>query len=229
MFVSLEPSLELQELIVRQSTDGERRPRLHICSTGSFAHLPIHAACDLVKTQTEMLSHYAVVSYTPTLSILFHARRSLQPLRKHEARVLLAAVSRGFQWNTLHCAEEEAHAIRSVIPPHSFLHWSGLSAEHNSEKPDADNVLRKLPDANILHLSCHGYQSKQDPLASGFVMTDRMLTVEELMALHLPRSLFAFLSACETAKGDEDQPDEVVHLAATLLFAGFKSVIGTMW
>jgi CHAT domain-containing protein len=39
----------------------------------------------------------------------------------------------------------------------------------------------------------------------------------------------AFLSACETAKGDKTIPDEAMHLAATLLFAGFRGVVATMW
>ncbi|KAG1741453.1 uncharacterized protein EDB91DRAFT_1052580, partial [Suillus paluster] len=39
---------------------------------------------------------------------------------------------------------------------------------------------------------------------------------------------FAILSACHTAVGDEETPDEVIHLAAGLQFSGFKSVIGTL-
>jgi CHAT domain-containing protein len=39
----------------------------------------------------------------------------------------------------------------------------------------------------------------------------------------------AFLSACETAKGDGKTPDEAMHLAASLLFAGFRGVVATMW
>ncbi|KAG0699085.1 CHAT domain-containing protein [Suillus ampliporus] len=44
-----------------------------------------------------------------------------------------------------------------------------------------------------------------------------------------PQAEFAFLSACHTAVGDEETPDEVIHLAAGLQFSGFKSVIGTLW
>jgi hypothetical protein len=44
-----------------------------------------------------------------------------------------------------------------------------------------------------------------------------------------PYAEFAFLSACHTADGDEETPDEVIHLAAGLQFSGFKSVIGTLW
>jgi hypothetical protein len=56
-----------------------------------------------------------------------------------------------------------------------------------------------------------------------------MLTISKLMELKLDRPWFAFLSACETAKGDAEQPDQVMHLAAAMLFAGFKSVVATMW
>lgn len=67
-------------------------------------------------------------------------------------------------------------------------------------------------------------------------MRDRVLTLAELMRLKLPpgRALFlAFLSAWETAKIDEsslfDPAGQNVNLAATALFVGFKSVVGTMW
>ena len=49
------------------------------------------------------------------------------------------------------------------------------------------------------------------------------------MYTSLPNVRLAFLSACETATGQENLPDEAVHLAAGMLAAGFKSVIGTMW
>ncbi|KAG1797157.1 uncharacterized protein BJ212DRAFT_1406857 [Suillus subaureus] len=49
------------------------------------------------------------------------------------------------------------------------------------------------------------------------------------MEKDIPHAEFAFLSACHTAVGDEETPDEVIHLAAGLQFSGFKSVIGTLW
>jgi len=45
----------------------------------------------------------------------------------------------------------------------------------------------------------------------------------------LSRHQFAFLSACETAVGAFSTPDEAIHLAAGLQFAGVGSVVGTMW
>ncbi|VDC02148.1 unnamed protein product [Peniophora sp. CBMAI 1063] len=39
----------------------------------------------------------------------------------------------------------------------------------------------------------------------------------------------AFLSACETATGDDKMPEESAHLAAGMLAVGFKGVVATMW
>lgn len=194
----------------------------------------MHAACDYGRNRRpiQTFSHFAIPSYTPTLGILLAARRHVPVIRKDESQILLAAVRQGFQWQPLLCAQVEARIIRSIVPPRSILPLNAQSAtspDTHVLEPTADDVSRMLPVANILHLACHGYQSKTNPLASGFIMSDTILTVEKLMALQLPNSLFAFLSACETAKGDDQQPDQVIHLAATLMFAGFKSVIGTMW
>jgi CHAT domain-containing protein len=89
--------------------------------------------------------------------------------------------------------------------------------------------MTELPKASILHLACHGYQDMNEPLASGFIMQDKTLRVSDLMSLKLPHAFLACLSACETAKGDEKQRDQAIHLAATMLFVGFKSVVATMW
>ncbi|EIN10337.1 hypothetical protein PUNSTDRAFT_21467, partial [Punctularia strigosozonata HHB-11173 SS5] len=93
----------------------------------------------------------------------------------------------------------------------------------------AQTLLAELPDATMLHLACHARQDPNNPLKSSFVMRDEMVTIEQLMSIPLKRPFMAFLSACETAKGDKAQPVQAVHLAATILFAGFKSVIATLW
>lgn len=51
----------------------------------------------------------------------------------------------------------------------------------------------------------------------------------DIVNARLPNAEFAFLSACESATGDPNTPDEVLHLAAALQFAGFCSVAGTLW
>jgi CHAT domain-containing protein len=93
-------------------------------------------------------------------------------------------------------------------------------------------MVIKSASCNMLYVDVHLHLSSQDHtnvLDSGFIMRDDILTVSRLMSLNLPSAFLAVLSACETAKGDEAQPDQTIHLAATMLFCGFKSVVGTMW
>jgi CHAT domain-containing protein len=81
----------------------------------------------------------------------------------------------------------------------------------------------------VLHLACHAHQDPHDPLESGFDLPGGRLTLSQLMKLNLPEAQLAYLSACESAAVDENQPDEAMNLAATMLFVGFKSVVATMW
>ncbi|KAJ6578945.1 hypothetical protein B0H10DRAFT_1683237, partial [Mycena sp. CBHHK59/15] len=76
-------------------------------------------------------------------------------------------------------------------------------------------------------LACHGIQDL-------LILLDNRLKVSDIMHTQGSESpagnmSFTFLSACKTAKGDQSQPNEAMHLAATLLFAGFHGVVATMW
>jgi hypothetical protein len=100
--------------------------------------------------------------------------------------------------------------------------------------PSAHTTLAQLrallegTPAHVLHLACHGLQDS-NPLKSAILLQDGRLTIEDIMQLNLTHAALAFLSACQTAKGDRNVPDQAVHLAASMLFCGFRSVIGTMW
>jgi hypothetical protein len=126
---------------------------------------------------------------------------------------------------------DEVKIVRHLLPT-SFIIPLPPSADCTLD-PSAgvtkEDILSRLSDASIFHVSCHGHQDLHDPLDSGFILRDKMLRLADLMRLKLPHARLAFLSACETAKGDKNQPDQAVHLAAAMLFAGFPSVVGTMW
>src|SRR6267154_4754691 len=62
-----------------------------------------------------------------------------------------------------------------------------------------------------------------------FPMRDGPLTIREIIRSQWQNPEFAFLSACHTTVGHESTPDEAIHLAAAMQFAGFRSVIGSMW
>lgn len=92
-----------------------------------------------------------------------------------------------------------------------------------------DTFLVELPSAQFVHLACHGVSDAKDVLHSGFVFHDGMVELSALMNVTVENGCFAFLSACESAMGDKDLPDENMHLAAAMMFMGYRSVIGTLW
>jgi CHAT domain-containing protein len=110
--------------------------------------------------------------------------------------------------------------------PHTVL---GSGTTRNKWGVSKQAVIENLPGAALLHMACHGEQDLKNPLDSGFCLRDGKLTIGQLMRLDLPNAVFAFLSACETAKGSRTQPDQAVHLAAAMMFVGFRSIIATMW
>ena len=90
-------------------------------------------------------------------------------------------------------------------------------------------VAAQLSDASIAHFACHGKQNPLKPLESGLGLEDGVLLVSRIIKDQMPNGSLAFLCACETAKVDQNLPDEAICLATSLLFAGFHHVIATMW
>jgi len=93
-----------------------------------------------------------------------------------------------------------------------------------------DAVAAAMATHEWIHFACHA-----GPLGSGkgaepgFVLSDGDLTITDLAAQPGQSGGLAFLSACQTATGSEDHPDEALHLAAAMQFLGYSHVIATMW
>jgi CHAT domain-containing protein len=166
-----------------------------------------------------------VVSYTPSIGVLLKARAGLQnALNIDGPKMLLAAVPAPPGEVQIMNVVEELKFIKGIVPSATPIRLPGGDVEVEMQP-----VIDAMPEASILHLACHGKQNAVNPLESGFVMHDGVLTVAKLMQEDLSKAFFAFLSACETAKGDRLQPNQTIHLAAAMLFCGFRSVLGTMW
>jgi CHAT domain-containing protein len=194
------------------------------CVTGELTFLPIHAAGIYGGDDQDCASDYVVSSYVPSLSALAKARNqwSRVPCRDISG-LLFGEPSSGH--NRLVNVDREVYMVRAcfeetsaqVLNPPSF----------HTSLADIQTYLSR-GDSHILHLACHGDQAAK-PLESAFLLQDGQLTLADIMRMNLPQAVLAFLSACWTAKGDEKAPDQAVHLAASMLFCGFRSVVGTMW
>jgi CHAT domain-containing protein len=206
-----------------QKAVGRARPRIHWCPTGGLTFLPLHAAGIYAGSSQECCSDYVVSSYTPTLTALVHAQERSKTIGVRTSSLLVVAADNKTLPPLPNVELETYHVIETAV-------GAGMMVEaHCDHSAVQDDVAKSLESAHLVHVASHGIQNAFQPLQSGLCLNDGILTVERLMKLDLKDAFFAFLSACETAKGDKKQPDQAIHLAATLLFTGFSSVVGTMW
>jgi CHAT domain-containing protein len=205
-----------------------RRSRIWLCPTAAFTSIPLHAAhpfrMKADRSGRELcLEDIYICSYTPTLSALMRSRQAM----KTSVTPSLAAIGQGQpgsgQGKVLAAVDSELELVRKLVPPN--VKFTSLSGDEATQAGALDALRRNT----WVHLACHGKQDRDQPYNSRFAMRDKPLTLLDIMENHAPQAEFAFLSACHTAIGDEETPDEVIHLAAGLQSSGFKSVIGTLW
>ncbi|TFK17760.1 hypothetical protein FA15DRAFT_604460 [Coprinopsis marcescibilis] len=176
------------------------------------------------------LFDYAISSYCSTPQDLLG---SLRPVSETDSFAMVAIIEpegipgrAGPLPNTI---TELAH-IRAHIP-----HKDKLIEHIGSQKTSSSTtkILDDLKQASIVHFGCHGQQSQHNPLESCLLLSDGALTISRIIREGNGKPgdtvRLAYLNACQTATGDEKRPDEGLTLAASMMFAGFKSVIGTMW
>jgi tetratricopeptide (TPR) repeat protein len=199
----------------------DKRSHIWWCPTGPFSFLPIHAAGIYQGNGAECVADHAISSYTPTLDALL----STPPPNDHKPNILAVIQSTMPRNRSLDLpfASEELEMIKRHVPSE----W--LTSLATNVDTTVENVLSCLPSISFAHFACHGSQNITNPLNSALILGDRDLKVSEIMQSHIPNASLAFLSACETAKGDENIPDEAMHLASAMLFAGYRGVVGTMW
>jgi CHAT domain-containing protein len=219
--------LKHERLTLLQSAVHTRsRKRLWWCPIGPLVSLPLHAAGVYDGPSQDCIGNYALSSYTPTITALHRLLKDI-PVEGSfltTPKVLLVSQPTSVGLPSLVNADVEINQIKTLIPPELTVNeddGSGVSID------DALNGLRN--GAHVLHLACHGHQDQDNPLNSGFELKDGRLTVRQLMHLSIPHAQLAYLSACDSAGIDESRPDEGLNLVGTMIFVGFRSVIGTMW
>ena len=202
--------------------------RIFWCPTGPFVFLPIHAAgfYDTWQSQPRhKVFDFVISSYVPTLNVL---APSLDPDVASSGDLRLLAVpqppSDGLP--QLPGVATELERIRAVIRNSPSARMTLLESSVGT----VEEVLSLMNEADWVHFACHGIQDTASPTESGLCLADRRrLKISDIIALSRPRGGLAFLSACQTAMGDEGLSDEAIHIAAGMLFAGYAGVVGTMW
>ncbi|KAG1805632.1 CHAT domain-containing protein [Suillus variegatus] len=219
---------ELWDVVVSpvvENLDGfvRRGSRIWWCPTSVFNFLPLHAAGEY-RPKGKSVSQQYISSYTPSLNALIKARQS------HDRSPSVSFVAIGQDCPagasfTLDAVEPELELVRRLLPPPPTVSFSKITSVDATKS----RALCALRDNTWFHLACHGTQEFDEPFKSAFRMRDEPLSLLDITQMDLSQHEFAFLSACETAVGTLSTPDEVIHLAAALQFAGVNSVVGTLW
>ncbi|KAF8961525.1 CHAT domain-containing protein [Flammula alnicola] len=197
----------------------ENMPRIWWCLTGSLAFLPIHAAGLYAPgiSSGSKLSDFVVSSYLPSISSLITTGRPRNISKRQVLTVALPIESE------LPCVQEEIDAIEIAVSDFPVLRLMESDAT-------VENVIAGMKASNFVHFACHGVQNTSVSTESALLLAENAkLSISDIAKLNLPHAELAFLSACQTATGDELLAEESVHLAAGMLSAGFQGVIGTMW
>ena len=168
--------------------------------------------------EPECLSDYVVSSYTPTISALLRdAPLPPSPIKM----VVVIQPELPYTVDELERIEARVPVTKSQVPAMELVRLVSGTVEE---------VTSHLPTTSIVHFACHGTQNAHKPLESALLLQGRRpFTVHRIMQQSSPNAMLAFLAACQTAMGDKNLPDEVIHLGSTLLFSGFPGVVATMW
>lgn len=196
------------------------------CATGPLALLPLHAAGLYGSPNDIKLYDFTVSSYTPSLTMLIEAHRQSSNKASSAAslpRILAISQPNTPGQNPLPGTKKEVSEI---------VNWIGERASVtrlNGADATVSATLEAMQTHEWCHFACHGIQHPENPTESAFMLHDGPLTLHTMMKQSFSSAHIAFLSACQTATGDERLTEESVHLAAGMLAAGYSTVFGTLW
>ncbi|KAG8725625.1 hypothetical protein FRC09_000012 [Ceratobasidium sp. 395] len=192
-------------------------PRITWCTTGPLSFLPLHAAGDYTNLGPALFD-LAISSYTPTIG------------------ALLASPSHPSSFSGILTIGQSSTPGLSPLPMTvTELDRIGIfTKDLRVTRLEGDRALTEAVLANMethswIHLASHATQHPADPSKSAFHLHDGALTLGMIMQKSLPSARLAFLSACQTAAGDENLSEEAMHLAAGMIIAGYPTVMATMW
>lgn len=196
------------------------RPHLWWSPVGDFALLPIHAAGlhprkpDHVghRAQTPVLQDVALSSYAPTVLSPYQGR----PIRTDTEHLLY--VSADSPTKELAFLAPERAASRAAL---ADLPVVELLADDATRAAVREAIMR----CSYLHIACHGERVDGDAVGAGFLLADGLFTLGDLASSSTPHGTLAVLLTCDSASGDVQLPNEVLHVAGAAHHAGFPDVV----
>lgn len=133
---------------------------------------------------------------------------------------------------TLPAAQDEGEALLDTLLEDLGVEEVSFLASRRARKQD---VLRHLEAASIVYYLGHAEHHAADPRQSAWLLADGRLTAAELGQLVTPPQL-VIANACESARESLEHhaangvlPPEGAGLGLSLLLAGVRHYVGTLW
>jgi CHAT domain-containing protein len=191
---------------------------------GLLGLLPLHAASWQEDDQSHYLLERLDIIYGPSVWVL---KRCLARHRDKEIPVLAAGTSG--QGPSLIFSRWEVKRIGELL---ESTKGPGTCLQVLDSAATATFILEEMPKYAVSHLACHGKWNASEPLDSSLSMYDEDLTLARLLQrVRLDNSRLVVLSACESGTGHSYNKvsEEFVGLPAGFIFAGARSVVGSLW
>ncbi|WP_329274632.1 CHAT domain-containing protein [Streptomyces sp. NBC_00691] len=182
---------------------------LLICPTGALHHVPFHA---LSVDGFPTLLDRNPIGRLPTVSLL-RTMNHRPPGTGTDAVVL------GDPGLDLPYARTEAVALGSRLGTVPLL----------GDTATREEVLLRVPNTSVFHAACHAHFDADDPLSSGLILAGGVLTARDILQQDWHSVRLAVLSACETGVSRTSRTDETLGLSRSLLFAGVRSLVMSLW
>lgn len=182
---------------------------LYLIPHGLLHYLPLHALYIKGKRLIERFP----VAYASSLTAIKYAQR------EGDER-FDSYLSAGFtpNENEKELFEGEASLVADLFKIKPYL----------GKKVTRQLLTKKAVDKDVIHLSCHGSFDPQEPLNSGLLLSDGMLTAEDIFSMNIKTNLLV-LSACETGLNEQKPGDELIGLTRAFLYSGTKSIMVSLW
>jgi CHAT domain-containing protein len=195
-----------------------------------------------------------VVSYAPSATVLLFLRTRLPARKPPMAFLGVGDVPYGYQAKTTAIAgmfQFLARGVYQMAPGRlGDLPYGRLELTESAQalgKPGRSVLLmgkeatkaafesEPLGNFKIIHIAVHGYAAPDFPERSGLILArdpnskdNGILQVRDVASLSLDADLVT-LSSCETGTGKIEGEEGITGLVPAFLFAGARSVVGSLW
>jgi len=181
-------------------------PNWYLVPHGKLYYLPFHAFCRGENKEIQYLIEQHNIVYLPSTSLIKYYKSGWS--QSVESCLAVAGQTKYMQ--------EEARAVAKIFNTRAY--------------PASAKVIQtQMEKSDIFHFAGHGEYNKDFPLSSGLELVDaKRLTALDVFNMKF-NTILIVLSACESAKNEILEGNELQGLTRAFLYAGSSVLITSLW